>query len=99
HILGVQQAAFSADGKRVVTASVDETARVWDAETGSELFTLAGHMAPVLTAVFSPDGKSVATGAGDGTARIWPLDPRGVARARTPRDVPRGAREGFGIGP
>ena len=30
-------AAFSPDGKRIVTASVDKTARLWDAETGKQI--------------------------------------------------------------
>ena len=39
----VCSAAFSPDGKRVVTASDDNTARLWDAETGREIATLKGH--------------------------------------------------------
>ena len=35
--------AFSPDGKRIVSASVDGTAKVWDVETGRELLTLKGH--------------------------------------------------------
>ncbi len=30
-------------GERIVTASEDETAKVWDAESGEELLTLRGH--------------------------------------------------------
>ena len=38
-----QSAAFSGDGKRVVTASGDNTARIWDAESGKEIAVLKGH--------------------------------------------------------
>ena len=36
HTGSVNSAAFSLDGKRVVTASFDNTARLWDADTGKE---------------------------------------------------------------
>ncbi len=39
----VGSAAFSPDGKRVVTASKDKTARVWDPETGTQIALLKGH--------------------------------------------------------
>ena len=41
-------AAFSPDGKRIVTASSDNTARVWDAESGKPLGEpLKGHQVRV----------------------------------------------------
>ena len=39
----VNSAAYSPDGKRIVTASGDQTARIWDAATGEELRQLTGH--------------------------------------------------------
>ena len=39
----VRSAAFSPDGARVVTASDDNTARVWDAASGQEIASLKGH--------------------------------------------------------
>ena len=43
HADSVNSAAFSPDGERVVTASADHTARLWDVERGKEVAILAGH--------------------------------------------------------
>jgi WD40 repeat protein len=67
----VGRAAFSPDGKRVVTASFDGTARTWDADSGQPLLTLAGHMGIVWDAAFSPDGKRIVTAGADGLAIVW----------------------------
>ena len=67
----VTSAAFSPNGKWVVTASVDNTARVWEAATERELAVLQGHEGVVISAVFSPDGKWVVTASYDNTARVW----------------------------
>jgi WD40 repeat protein len=71
HIENVETATFSPDGKRIVTASGDHTARIWDAESGQLLHALQGHIDNVETATFSPDGKRIVTASGDHTARIW----------------------------
>src|SRR5215475_6650061 len=67
----VVTAFFSPDGRLVVTASFDTTARIWDAETGKELVVLAGHRQILQSARFSPDGQRVVTASHDATARIW----------------------------
>lgn len=64
-------AGYSPDGKRIITASQDGTARVWEAESGRELLELRGHTNEVTSATFSPDGQRVLTGSLDGTARLW----------------------------
>ncbi|MBC7280723.1 MAG: hypothetical protein H5U12_04615 [Hoeflea sp.] len=51
--------AFSSDGRRIVTASADKTARVWDGENGAAIAELVGHKDPVRSAVFSPDGRRI----------------------------------------
>ncbi|MDJ0705866.1 MAG: hypothetical protein QNJ46_21575, partial [Leptolyngbyaceae cyanobacterium MO_188.B28] len=66
---GVNAVAFSADGKRVATASDDGTARVWDVQSGDRLVTL-NHDAAVNAVAFSADGAQVATASSDRTARV-----------------------------
>jgi WD40 repeat protein len=34
---------FSPDGRRIITGSQDQTAKVWDAATGNELLTFKDH--------------------------------------------------------
>ena len=67
----VVSATFSPDGKRMVTASHDKTARVWNAATGAEIAVLKGHESRLNSAAFSPDGRRVVTASDDKTARVW----------------------------
>ncbi|MBX3374042.1 MAG: protein kinase [Phycisphaeraceae bacterium] len=71
HQGAVDAARFSPDGTRIVTASRDGTARVWDAATGTSTAELLGHGGPVLSAAFDPDGRRIVTASWDGTARLW----------------------------
>ena len=64
-------ATFSPDGQRIVTASDDHTARVWNATDGHLLAALQGHSDAVWSAMFSPDGQYILTTSHDLTARIW----------------------------
>ncbi|MCP4700130.1 MAG: hypothetical protein GY862_25250 [Gammaproteobacteria bacterium] len=64
-------AAFSSNGSRVLTASLDNTARLWDTQSGQSLLVFKGHKNYVLHAVFSPDESQVLTASEDGTARLW----------------------------
>ena len=66
----VTSVAFSADGTRIVTASADHDARIWDARDGTLIHPLRKHFAIVSDARFSPDGRWVVT-AGPGTAGLW----------------------------
>ncbi|HEV2210312.1 MAG TPA: protein kinase [Verrucomicrobiae bacterium] len=71
HGEAVPAAAFSPDGKRIVTASADNTAQVWDAQTGLPLTAPMKHNAHVFTAEFSHDGRRIVTASDDHTACVW----------------------------
>src|SRR5262249_55250758 len=74
HDKQVAAAAFSPDGRTVLTGSLDGTARLWDAATGrpvGEPLRLGGA---VWSVALSPDGKTVATGGGGGVR--WGGGPR-----------------------
>jgi len=71
HDGAVWSAAFSPDGTRIVTASVDKTARLWDAATGKQIAVLRGHDDWVRAAAFSSDGSRIVTASNDKTARLW----------------------------
>ncbi len=75
HTARLWSAAFSPDGRRIVTGSLDLSARVWEATTGQELLSLRGHQAEVYAAAFSPDGQQIVTGSADGTVRVWTAAP------------------------
>jgi WD40 repeat protein len=73
HTDQVASVAFSPDNDWVLTASSDETARLWDAATGTLLAPLRGHHGPLATAAFSRSGNRILTAGEDGTARLWRL--------------------------
>ncbi len=71
HTHVVRAGAFSADGRRAVTAGWDGTARVWDTATGTPMTSPLRHGSGVNSASFSPDGRLIATGSSDHLARVW----------------------------
>jgi WD40 repeat protein/serine/threonine protein kinase len=71
HSNRVTSAMFSKDGKWVVTSAADNTAWVWDANTGQPVSGPLVHQAEINTAEFSPDGQLVVTASDDRTARVW----------------------------
>lgn len=56
---------------RLATGSGDNTARIWDTDSGTPKHTLKGHTGWVLGVNWSPDGKHLATCSMDKTVRIW----------------------------
>ncbi|MEH1834229.1 MAG: AAA-like domain-containing protein, partial [Nostoc sp.] len=75
----VISASFSPDGQRILTASFDKTARLWDLQ-GKEIAKLQGHEGSVRSASFSPDGQRILTASDDKTARLWNLQGKEIAK-------------------
>lgn len=78
HKTGITALAFDADGRRLVSASFDGTARVWRTCDGALLLSLTHGGPTILAAAFSPDGRRLVTGSWDGTAHVWGLPPSSV---------------------
>src|SRR5207302_909314 len=66
----VENVALSPDGARILTASRDKTAKLWDAASGKLLASFA-HEDEVNDAAFSPDGARILTASKDKTAKLW----------------------------
>jgi WD40 repeat protein len=67
----VNSVDFSPDARFTVTASADNTARIWYVDSGELVSILKGHTASVNKALFSPDGSLIATVSDDGNAKLW----------------------------
>lgn len=58
------------DGHILASSSSGEI-RLWDAISGDELRTLAGHVQDVVSMSFSPNGAVLASGSRDNTIKLW----------------------------
>ncbi len=70
--------AATPDGKWVISASSDKTLKVWNLETGEELFSLTGHPFFITSVAVTPDGKRVISASYDQTLKVWGLESREV---------------------
>ena len=65
--------AWSADQRRLLSASHDRTVRLWDAETGQCLHVFEGQVTGVVSAAFSDDQRSALSCDWSGDIRVWDL--------------------------
>jgi WD40 repeat protein len=69
HTGRVRSVAFSPDGKTLASGSFDNTVKLWDMATGTQLRSLEGHSNTVVSVAFSPDGKTLASSSN--TTKLW----------------------------
>ncbi|MEG4070857.1 AAA-like domain-containing protein, partial [Microcoleus sp. Pol11C2] len=73
HSNSVWSVAFSPDGKRLASASSDNTIQLWDLQSQKPIATLNGHSNAVRSVAWSPDGKRLASASSDHTIKLWNL--------------------------
>jgi WD40 repeat protein len=73
HAGSVRACVVTPDGRRVVSASEDQTLKTWDLQTGHEVATLDGHADRVGACAVTPDGRRVVSGSDDKTLKVWDL--------------------------
>jgi WD40 repeat protein len=79
----------TSDGWRAVSASYDQTLKVWELETGHALRTLQDHAGPVNAVAVTPDGRYAVSASADQTLKVWELE-----SGRAPRTLQGSRRLG-----
>jgi transducin (beta)-like 1 len=67
--------------RRLVTASFDGTAKLWDVETGLVVHTLKEHAGPIFAIEFDFAGDMLITGSNDGLLNVWSADTGTLVKA------------------
>jgi WD40 repeat protein len=63
-----------ADGRRAVSASADDTLKLWDLDTGTCVHIMEGHKWRTESLAVTPDGRRLISGGWDKTLRVWDID-------------------------
>jgi WD40 repeat protein len=92
--------AWTADGKQVLSGSLDTSLKLWDAASGNLVKEFKGykekefdkgHREGVFTAAFSPDGKFIVSGSSDRSIKVWNVADGTVVRDLVNPNVKPGA--------
>jgi WD40 repeat protein len=71
HTAPIKSIAITPDSQTIVSASEDETIKLWNIKTGEYLQTLKGHTDSVNSIAITPDGQSIVSGSDDKTIKLW----------------------------
>ena len=72
--MGGAAVAFHPSGKRLASASLVQTIRLWDLDSRRLTAELKGHQDAVTCVAYSPGGRLLASGSDDRTVRLWDAD-------------------------
>jgi WD40 repeat protein len=70
HMDRIESVAWSPDGKRIASSSLDETVKIWDATTGVNILTFRGQSLQAQAISWSPDGVYMASTGGLSSERV-----------------------------
>ncbi|MBW4620537.1 MAG: protein kinase [Cyanosarcina radialis HA8281-LM2] len=73
---GVRSVAISPDGQMLASGSEDYKIKLWDLNTGQEMFTLAGHTNFIRAVAFNPHGETLVSSSDDKKIKYWNLKTR-----------------------
>ncbi len=82
HAMGITQLSVSADGRRLLSASIDKTLKLWDLEKMAEAGSFEDDDGQIYAAAFSPDGKTALS-----AGRYGNLTYRNLADGETIRTI------------
>ncbi len=71
HSYVVRRVSWSPDGQQIASASLDNTAQIWDAFSGNHVSIYRGHTAWLVGIAWSPNGRYIASGSYDKTVQVW----------------------------
>jgi len=73
HTDRINSVVFSPEGSKIISASRDNSIKLWDVATGKEIMTFKGHKGDINSIAFSSDARSFISGGSDGTVRLWDI--------------------------
>ena len=73
HTAYLSSCCISSDDRFIVSASYDDTLKIWDVESGSLLQTLEGHQGTVYSCCISSDDRFIVSASYDRSLKVWDI--------------------------
>ena len=74
HTRSIRSVIFDKSGNKAISASEDNTLRLWDTNTGTCLRVFEGHIDGIRSVALTADGRRALSGSGDRTLRLWDVE-------------------------